>query len=262
MLVVTVLGYSTQTALVAAISLAQVGEFSFILAQQAQYLGIIPESVYNVWVVCGLVSITVNPALFGAIPKMEAALKKREGLWHFLNARAEAKAFKGNAVHASHGHGGEIPAPDVPIAVVVGYGPAGKSVAEVLSGKGLSPVVIDLNVDTVNRLNAKGKWAVFGDASKRDILIAAGIERAGHLILTVPAIGEVAATAAMARSLNPDIRILARARFLEENTLLRKAGVTAAVFEEGEVAKGLSAMVLEDVRLCAEGVCPVPARPE
>ena len=257
-LVVTILGYSTRTALVAAISLAQVGEFSFILAQQAQYLGIIPEAVYNVLVACALVSITMNPGLFSLIPRIEAALKRREKLWRFLNARAEARALKGNAAHAGHAY----PAPDAPVALVVGYGPTGRSVVEVLSGSGITPVVIDLNVDTVNRLSDQSTWAVFGDASKRDILMAAGIERAGYLISTVPSIEAVVATAAMARSMNPDIRILARARFLEEQELLRKAGVTAIAFEEEEVAKSLSAMVLEDVRRCAEGACPVPARPE
>ncbi|MCL2790695.1 MAG: cation:proton antiporter [Desulfobulbus sp.] len=248
LLVVTVIGYSTYTGLVVAISLAQVGEFSFILAQQAQYLGIIPESVYNVLVACALVSITVNPALFSAAPRLEAVLRKREKLWRFLNARAEARALKGNAAHAQgYGHG---PGPDVPIAVVVGYGPTGKSVVGALSDQGVTPVVIDLNMDTVNRLSDKGMWTIFGDASRRDVLIAAGIERAGYLIITVPVAGDVAATAAMARSLNPDIRILARARFLEENKLLRKAGVSTIAFEEEEVAKSLTAMVLEDVRSC------------
>jgi len=262
-LVVTVLGYSMRTALVAAISLAQVGEFSFILAQQAQSLGIIPESVYNVLVACALVSITVNPGLFALIPRFEAALKKREKLWRILNARAEAKALAGNVLQTTaRGHSGEIPAPDVSIALVVGYGPTGKSVAKALPGMGVTPVVIDLNVDTINRLIGKGGWAVFGDASRRDVLLAAGIERAGYLILTVPVLEDVVAAAAMGRSLNPNIRILARTRFLEENKLLRKAGVTGVVFEEEEVAKSLSAMVLDDVRRCAEGACPVHPWPE
>ncbi len=261
-LVVTVLGYSVHTALTVAVGLAQVGEFSFILTQQAQHLGLIPESVYNVLVVCALVSITLNPGLFSTIPKIEAALKKREKLWRVLNARADARALKGNAAHAPHRHGSGTPAPDVPIAVVVGYGPTGKSVARALSDRGVTPVVIDLNVDTVNRLTGKGKWAIFGDSSKRNILIAAGIERAGYLIITLPIVADVAATAAMARSLNPEIRILVRARFLEENKLLRKAGVTAVAFEEEEVAKSLTEMVLDDVRRCAEGACPVPTLPE
>ncbi len=255
MLVVTVLGYSVHTALTVAMGLAQVGEFSFILAQQAQYLKIVPESVYNVLVACALVSITLNPGLFRTIPRIESALKKREKLWRFLNARADARALKGNSAHSGgHGNG---PAPGVPIAVVVGYGPPGKSVARALSDRGLTPVVVDLNVDTVNRLTGKGKWAVFGDSSKRDILLAAGIERAGYCIITVPAVEDVAAASAMARALNPDIRILVRARFLEENKLLRKAGVTGIAFEEEEVAKSLTEMVLDDVRRCAEGACPV-----
>ncbi len=262
MLVVTGLGYSVPTALTVAVGLAQVGEFSFILAQQGQHLGIIPESVYNVLVVCALVSITCNPGLFRTIPKIEAALKRREKLWRVLNARAEARALKGNAAHAPRGHGDGTPHPDVPIAVVVGYGPTGKSVAHALSDRGLTPVVIDLNVDTVNRLSGKGRWAIFGDSSKRDILVAAGVERAGYLVITVPAVEDAAATAAMARSLNPDIRIMTRARFLEENALLRKAGATAIAFEEEEVARSLTAMVMDDVRRCAEGACPVPARPE
>ncbi|MCL2459703.1 MAG: cation:proton antiporter [Desulfobulbus sp.] len=255
-LAVTALGYSTQTALTVAVGLAQVGEFSLILVQQAQHLGVIPEAVYNVLVVCTLVSITVNPGLFSAISKIEAALKKREKLWHFLNARAEAKARDGFAAHAAQGDGSETPLPEGPIAVVVGYGPTGKSVAEVLSGRGVTPVVIDLNMDTVNRLTDKGGWAVFGDAAKRGVLITAGIEHTGYLVITVPDTGRATAIAATARSLNPGIRILARARFLEKNQLLLKAGITAIAFEEEEVAKSLAKMVLEDLRSGADGQPP------
>ena len=246
MLAVTVLGYSTYTGLTVAISLAQVGEFSFILAQQAQYLGLIPDAVYNVLVACALVSITVNPGLFRTIPKIEAALKKRENLWHFLNARAETRALKANDAHTVQRPEPGRSASDSTIALVAGYGPAGQSVAQALSDRGLTPVVIDLNLDTVNSLTSEGKRAIFGDASKRDILLAAGIECAAYLVITVPVTADAAATAAAARSLNPDIRILARTRFLGENELLRHAGVAAIAFEEEEVAKSLAAMVLGD----------------
>ncbi|MCL1915733.1 MAG: cation:proton antiporter [Desulfovibrionaceae bacterium] len=245
-LAVTVLGYSTYTGLTVAISLAQVGEFSFILAQQAQYLGLIPDAVYNVLVACALVSITLNPGLFRTIPKIEAALKKREKLWHFLNARAETRAFKANDAHTAQRHGADSSVPNSPIALVVGYGPAGQSVAQALSDRGLTPVVIDLNLDTVNSLTGEGKLAIFGDASKRDILLAAGIECAAYLVITVPVTEDAVATAAAARSLNPDIRILARTRFLGENELLRHVGVDAIAFEEEEVAKSLAVMLLED----------------
>lgn len=255
-LVVPVLGYSAHTGLTVAISLAQVGEFSFILAQQAQFLGIIPDVVYNVLVVCALISITLNPGFFRAIPKIEAALQRWPRVWKLLNARADKKALRDSERRLVSGEGAALTeAEEKALAVVVGYGPTGKSVAHALMAQHITPVVIDLNVDTVNQLNEKERWVIFGDSTKREILLAAGIEKAQYLIITLPMLEHTAATATMAKMLNPDIRILVRARFLGDGDLLQQIGVSGIAFEEEEVAHALTVLLLEDLQRCRQGQC-------
>lgn len=255
-LVVSLLGYSAKTGLVVGVSLAQVGEFSFILAQQAHSLDMIPMDVYSVLVVCAIISITLNPGFFRLVPKIERFLTQRPKLWSLLNARANHRLEK-QAKEKLQRPLAENRADENPHAVVVGYGPAGKSVVQALEEKSLRSTVIDMNVDSVNYLNEHGKQAVYGDSSRQEILHAAGIERASYLIVTLPGIEEAAATTAAGRDLNSDMRIIVRARFLMDKEVLRRAGANAVIFEEQEVARTMADTVMEDMRRCVEEACPV-----
>ena len=251
---VIVLGYSVNTALVAAISLGQIGEFSFILAQGAMGIGLATEAVYNVLVVCAIISISLNPIAFRWLPKILAALQKRPQLWSILifTSRQKAKrASKRKLATQTTSH--DLASADLQTtAVVVGYGPTGKSVCQTLMANGITPVVIDLNVDTVNKLNEKERWTIFGDSSKKEVLQAAGIEKAGYLVVTTPNLDATVSTVALAKQLNPDIRALVRARFLDDGAILHTAGVEGIAFEEEEVAAALTNLVMEDVAACAQ----------
>lgn len=259
LLVVTLLGYSTYTALVVATSLAQVGEFSFILAYAAHGLGLIPSDVTSILIVCAIISISLNPSYFKTIPFLERLLHKCPLIYKLLNYRADHRALRENAKkHSTLQSENNADTVQGEIAIVVGYGPTGRSVAEALESKGLTPVIVDLNVDTVNGLTDQGKAAVFGDSSRREILEAAGIARAGYIIITIPSLENTVETAAAAVNLNPNVRILVRARFLGEERLLKQSGVSDIVFEEEEVAKGLTEFVLEDLKNCRDGRCSIP----
>lgn len=250
---VALLGYSTRTALTVATSLAQVGEFSFILAQQAQALKLIPNTVYNVLVVCGMISITLNPSVFRLVPVLENLLRRSPRLWRLLNARADKKALGGNDALTRLRK--KDPSDDRMRAIVVGYGPTGQSVIQILKKQGIVPVTIDMNADTVNTLSMQGLLAIFGDASRREILHAAGVEKAGYLVITIPILDVTTATATMAISMNPNLRVLARARFLADVPLLRSLGLVGIAVEEEEVAASLSSMLLADVQKC-QGEAP------
>lgn len=253
MLIVSFLGYSARTGLVVGVSLAQVGEFSFIMAQVAHNLKIVPVDIYNVLVACAIVSITLNSSFFKAVPVMERFLEKHGRIWRFLNWRADHKASKKSAsLHPAHGHSGRIQA------VVVGYGPIGRNVHEAIKGKGLSCSVVEMNADTVNALNDEGQFAVFGNSSRSEVLVAAGVDKADYLIITLPMLEDVLTTAGTARNLNEKLRILARARFLKDRELLKTAGINAAAFEEEETAHTLATLVTEHVHRCEEGLCPNP----
>lgn len=253
--IVTLLGYSMRTALVVGIALAQVGEFSFILAQQANKLKLIEMDVYNVLVVCAIISITLNPGLFRTIPSIEKFLQKRKKLWDFLNGRANRRADLAakEKLEPAPQHEEELSSH----VIVVGYGPAGKTVVGGLAENGIISCIIDMNVDTVNTLNREGLPAIYGDSTREDILAAAGIQRARALVVTIPDLENTAATATIARKLNPEIRVLVRARFLNDKPLLERTGVNGIIFEEEEVAHTLTQLVLDDLNSCDEGFCPM-----
>ena len=259
MIVVSLLGYSVHTALTVATGLAQVGEFSFILAQAAQKLSLIPTEVYSILVICCMGSIILNPTLVKRVPAIENRLKRKPRLWRALSYRADRRAMKGNQVMESVLTTEEE---DAGRAVVAGYGPTGRQVASTLIEQGLVPVIIDMNVDTVNDLTAQGRHAVFGDSSKKEVLHAAGVEKARYLVVTLPDVALTAATVAVAMELNPGLRVLVRARFINDKSLLCSLGVAAVAFEEEEVAKTLAGLVLDDLKGDLEGTCELPAEGE
>ena len=244
LVIVALLGHSARTSLTVAVGLAQIGEFSFILSEVARQNGLMSEAGHNLLVAAAIVSITLNPIVFRSLGKMEAWLRTRPRLWRLLNARAEGRTRDINAesaeVVARRASAGER------LAVVVGYGPVGRSVDRMLQEAGLSTVIIDLNMDTIGELHGQGQSAIFGDASRETILEQAGIDKASHLIVTLPHSSDRAVVVSAARNLNPKLRILVRARYLAERTNLEHAGATAAVFEEAEAAVALARLVLAD----------------
>ncbi len=240
--VVALLGYSARTALVVAIGLAQIGEFSFILGQLARHHGLLPAAGASVLVACALVSIALNPLLFRGLDPLERRLRRHPRLWRVLNARAERSGEAVNLGTTAALAGGESP-----LAVIVGYGPVGQSVDRALRESGLETVVVDLNIDTVSALAREGRLALFGDASHPDVLKQAGIRRASYLLVTLPHSVNRGPLIAAARNLNPACRIFVRARYLRERPELEQAGATTACFEEVEAAVALSELLLHDL---------------
>jgi CPA2 family monovalent cation:H+ antiporter-2 len=244
LVIVALLGHSTRTALTVAIGLAQIGEFSFILSQLAGAHGLMPDAGHNVLVAAAIISITLNPLAFRSLNRIEAGIRARPRLWSILNRRLEQRACEINAACSAEieeklSAGGRV-------AIVVGYGPVGRSVHRLLQEAGLATVVIELNMDTVSELHGQGQNAIFGDASREPILEQAGARQAAYLVLTLPHSADRAAVVLTARNLNPTLRILVRARYLAERAALEQAGATAAVFEEAEAAVGLARLVLAD----------------
>ncbi len=244
LILVEAIGYSPRTALTAALGLAQIGEFSFILSELARKHGLMPEDGHNVLVGAAILSITVNPLLFRSLDGIERWLKGYPRLWSLLNARAEQNSKRINAAVAdqlSTQSGGTSR-----LAVVVGFGPVGRTVHRLLRDAGLNTVVIDMNLDTVAELRQQGQTAVFGDASREAILEGAGVGQASHLVLTLPQVADRAAIISAARTLNPKLKTLVRARYLREREELEQVGATAAIFEEAEAAVALARLVLAD----------------
>ncbi|MDR2192810.1 MAG: cation:proton antiporter [Endomicrobium sp.] len=247
-IVVTLLGYSPRTALTVAAGLAQVGEFSFILAQEAKRLSLASDAVYNAIVICAIVSITLNPSIFRRIPAFETYLKTKKKFWRFITSISEKRGRKRNKSQDLANN--LLPAKELlkeKIAIVIGYGPTGREITRALSRHQITPIIIELNVDTVNELTNSGHFAIYGDSTKQTVLEAAAINDADYLIITVPSLNIAYDTAALASALNPKTKIFTRSRFLSSGESLKQIGVSGIAFEEREVAKSLTALLVEDL---------------
>jgi monovalent cation:H+ antiporter-2, CPA2 family len=236
------LGYSVPTVLTIAVSIAQIGEFSFILAALGTKNELLPAEAQSLLVACSIAAISLNPLIFRAIEPLVGWLRRRPRLWASLSQRSESRARSVAAPAAR-------PAPDGqrPRAIVVGYGPVGKTAAALLKEFAVEPVIIELNIDTVTALAAAGDWAVFGDATRRDILNAAGIDTAEYLLVTTPDPHTRTVTVIVARELNPRLKVFVRARYLGERAWLEEIGATEVCFEEAEAAIGLATLILREM---------------
>ncbi|HYF50207.1 MAG TPA: cation:proton antiporter [Planctomycetota bacterium] len=241
LLIVLVLGHSVRTALTVAIGLAQIGEFSFILADLGRALKVLPTEGHSILVAAALISITLNPPLFRGLNRIEASLQRRPAVWRFLNRRSR------DAQQAPVPTELLVESPAEVRAVVVGYGPVGRTLTRILADFRIRPVIIDLNVDTVKKLNASGHTAIYGDASSREILQAADIARARYLLVTLPDLAARFPVIATAKTINPELKVFTRARYLGERGMLEEAGASAIAYEEAEVAVSLAETLLNEV---------------
>ncbi len=238
--IVIVLGYPVRTALTVALALAQIGEFSFILAQVGREYGVLPDTGHYALVATAMISITINPLIFGLLDPIENALRKRPALWKLLNGRADRRSTELNADAARL-----IATETRPLAVIVGYGPVGRVVDALLRDAGIETIIVEMNMHTVQSLLRAGRRTIYGDATRADILEQAGVPKAAHLVITLPQSVGRGDLIAAARQLNPTIEITVRTRYIGEKEALHLAGVNKAVFEEGEAGLALARHVLE-----------------
>ncbi|NUP10243.1 MAG: sodium:proton exchanger [Polyangiaceae bacterium] len=221
--VVWALRYPPKIAATVAVSLAQIGEFSFMLAALGRQLHVLPDSATQALVVASIVSIMLNPVFYRLV----------EPLARILPSRARDT---GEPLHVP------IVEPEQRT-IVVGYGPIGRMVTTLLRENNLVPTVIELNHETVKKLNLEGIHAVYGDASQSEVLEHAGIRNSASLIFA--ASGSPDAVVRQAHAINPDILILTRTTYLGEIPSLRRAGAQFIVTAEAEVAFAMTAHILK-----------------
>ena len=242
---VQLLGYPQQVATNVAVSLAQIGEFSFILAALGRQLGVLPVEAVNTLVATAIVSITLNPLLYRLIDPFER--------WLIRRGRVSIDSDDADSLEAS------TPSHR---AIVVGYGPVGQTVTQLLLDNEIEPTVIELNLDTVRRLKAFDVRAIYGDAMRPDILLEAGIKGADNLILTSGASRVDEEIVRRAKELNPDVTILARSQYVRELPKLHRAGAEDVFSAEGEVALAFTVRILERLGATGEQIDRERARVE
>jgi CPA2 family monovalent cation:H+ antiporter-2 len=223
--------YPLHTVLTVPAALAQIGEFSFILAALARDLLIIPDVALNIVVAVSIASILINPIASKAIRPAERWLTRIPLL---------RRPATGDEL-ADRGARSTLQPEDR--AVVVGYGPTGRTVARLLRENGIAPTVVELNIETVRALRQEGLSAIYGDARHPQTLVTAGIRHAATLIVSIADAG-AAETIRAARELNPAVHVFARGGYLRDVPALRGAGAENVFSGEGEVALAMTEAVL------------------
>jgi CPA2 family monovalent cation:H+ antiporter-2 len=175
----------------------------------------------------------------GMVDPLERWLRARPRLWDLLSRRAERRARE---LAPSHG----VKPPEGRRAVLVGYGPAGQAASAALLVRGIEPVIVEANVDTVQRLVDDGRRAIYGDARRADVLAEAGLVGAELFLVTSSAPELAAQAVVVARTLDPKVRIIVRARFLSERDALLGLGADAVTVDEEAVAGGLATLLMRE----------------
>jgi CPA2 family monovalent cation:H+ antiporter-2 len=219
-----------------AASLAQIGEFSFILAGLGVSLGLLPPEGLSLVLAGALISMALNAFVFAAVAPVRSWVLERSELARRLERREDPFAELPMSTERRYLEGQ---------VVLVGYGRVGRRIAEALSERGIPYVVAEQNREVVEDLRRQGIAAVSGNAADPAVLIQAHIADAAMLVIATPDPVGVRQMAETARTLNPDIEVVLRTHGEDDSLLLRKDGIGTVFFGEEELAKGMMNHVVQ-----------------
>lgn len=233
-LATALLGFPLRTALLTGLMLAQIGEFSFVLAKIGIGYRLLEATSYQLFLAVSVLTMAVSPLVMAMAPRLVTAVLRwpwperlRSGLFPVLPQGADAMT-KVNYDHL----------------IIVGFGLNGRNVARAADASGIPYLIIEINPETVRKEQAKGQPIFYGDAVQQAVLEHAGIRTARVLVV---AISDPAATRRiieLARSLNPNLYIIARTRFLQEMKPLLELGASEVIPEEFETSIEIFTRVL------------------
>lgn len=220
---VLVLGYPVRMALMTGMALGQVGEFSFVLAKTGVDAGLLPKESYQIFLASSVITMSVTPWLVQFAPAVAARLCKK--------AKPREKPHDGHEDMRDH-------------LIIVGFGPGGQQIAHAARRAGIPYLVLEMNIDTVKRESKAGEPIRFGDAAYPAVLDHAGIKDARVLVLVVSDPAAARRMVSTARSLNQNVRIIVRTRFVNDSAELLALGASEVIPEEFETSIEIFTRVL------------------
>ena len=231
LLIVRAFGHPIGTALTISASLAQIGEFSFILADLGVGLDLLPEQGRDLILAGAILSILLNPLAFAAAERLKSYLERGAAVPAAEPAKnapppPEEKDEAGSVTTKLKGH-----------VVLVGYGRVGSLVGQALKSSGRPFLVIEYTDDKADELKAQGVEMIVGNAAQPDISAAANIVGASFLIVAIPDAFEAGQVVEQARHSNSALQILARAHSDAEVEHLRAMGANVVIMGEREIAR-------------------------
>jgi monovalent cation:H+ antiporter-2, CPA2 family len=237
-------GYGSKIAISVAIALAQIGEFSLILATVGDQLKILPAGASNLIIATAMISLALNPILYRWTRRLDRALARSPRVWRIFNRSGKLQGIVGDVEKTD----------PVNRTVIVGYGPIGQMVGRLLREEGVQPVLVEMNVDTARRLRNEGYAVVYGDATRPEVLEAAGIRTTRALVISGPTAEQRAEIIRLARKMNPNIRVLVHSSYLRDVPIMRDAGADGVFSGEGEVALAMIQYILGDLGATPEQI--------
>lgn len=229
-LLVKMFGHSKRTALTISVSLAQIGEFAFILAGLGISLGLLSEHGRNLVLAGAILSIMFNPLLFTLLEK-------------YL---AKTETIEDQSVEEAVEDEKQIPFDLCNHALLVGYGRVGSLLGEKLQAAGIPLVVIENSRPRVEALRDQGISTVLGNAANQEVMDLARLDCARWLLVTIPNGYEAGEIVASARTKRPNIEIIARAHYDDEVTYIMERGANRVVMGEREIANSMLGMLQID----------------
>lgn len=213
------LGVSLKACLLAAASLASMGEFSLILLERVAELGALSPQAHQILLASTAIGMGLVPSLMKGMMGLAPTLERRGWMSRKQTCMEELTSHGGVAVLEDH-------------VIICGYGPVGRNLREALGKCGIKHLVIELNADTVATLRAEGVPVLFADARQPEVLEMAGVARARSIAFTFPDAASAIAGTRLAREKNPEVLVYARAKFSAEAERLRDAGVNQVFHDE------------------------------
>ena len=235
------LGYPIRVAALVGLSLAQVGEFSFILAQTGQVLGLFTQNSYQLFLVISILSMMAAPFLIRWGPRISrrTELFKSAGRWVRSRKSPDLEPYHLRL----HDH-----------VIIAGYGLNGRNLARVLKDAEISYVIVDIQGDIVRHARSQGEPIYFGDVTQTEVLRHLRIKEAKVLVLAVSDPFAVRASIQVARQANPNIHIVVRTRYLKEVDELLDLGANQVVPEEFETSLEIFDLVLQQFQISASQI--------
>jgi CPA2 family monovalent cation:H+ antiporter-2 len=223
------------TALIISASLAQIGEFSFILVALGIRLELLPAYALSIVLAVAILSIALNPLVFATVEPVAHWFRQRNRLLRILERKKDASAIAlGIDPHTLRHH-----------AVLVGYGRVGRTIAKALTREHIPFVVLDEDLTVCELAQSEGVQAMFGDASRPELLAEANVKEAQLLIVATPAKSLVHEVVKNARKINPKIVVCARTHDYEEAVSLEQLGLERIVLGELELALEMAEFSLQ-----------------
>ena len=225
------LGQPLRVAIVTALTLAQIGEFSFVLSRAGVEAGLLGSRLEQLFLAVAVLSLAATPLLSGLAPRLAGALDQALPGALVRGHRALTAAAAGDARLADH-------------VIIVGYGVNGHNLARALRRVDVPFAVVEMNPDVVRRERRHGRAIIYGDATRQEVLEFAGVARARVLVVAISDAAATRAAVALARRLNPQLHIVVRSRYLQEVEPLSALGTDEVVPEEFETSIEIFSRVL------------------